>query len=173
MQIFIFNRQALSNLDSNISYLSNLPQYVTSSRFISSINNSRANISAHYDISNRMFEAYVKKLWSTSFLTAGARRFLSREMMYSCAIFPELDADLKATPAAKMNGNGHAKLNGNGHAKLNGKMHRVSSSSGSDDELDELHEAQLRKISHIIQRAQIRPGHRVLEVRRLPTTSLY
>ena len=41
----------------------------------------------------------------------------------------------------------------------------VASSSSSDKkEKDELYEAQMRKIHHIIRKADIRPGHRVLEI---------
>jgi hypothetical protein len=51
---------------------------VTNSRFANTISNSLSNIRAHYDLSNGMFEA-----------------FLSRDMTYSCGIFPELDGDLR------------------------------------------------------------------------------
>lgn len=39
-----------------MSYLLTLPQRVTSYRFLNTIGNTRSNISAHYDISNEMFE---------------------------------------------------------------------------------------------------------------------
>ncbi|KAF8904107.1 CFS1-like protein [Gymnopilus junonius] len=76
-QMFLENRENLSNMDSPISFLFTLPQKLTSYRFLNTIGNSRSNISAHYDISNDMF--------------AG---FLSEDMTYSCAIFPDLDGDV-------------------------------------------------------------------------------
>lgn len=54
-QIFILNRQNLSEMDSCASYLLRIPQKLTSWRFLNSLSNSRSNISAHYDISNEMF----------------------------------------------------------------------------------------------------------------------
>lgn len=54
-QIFLDNREELSSMDSNLSFLFTLPQRLTSYRFLNTIGNSRSNISAHYDISNDMF----------------------------------------------------------------------------------------------------------------------
>ncbi|KAF7340298.1 CFS1-like protein [Mycena venus] len=53
---------------------------LTGSRFIGSLANSRANISAHYDIGNTMFSA-----------------FLSADMNYSSAIFKDYNEDLDPT----------------------------------------------------------------------------
>ncbi|THU87213.1 cyclopropane-fatty-acyl-phospholipid synthase [Dendrothele bispora CBS 962.96] len=102
-RVFLDNREELSNMDSRVSFLFQLPQKLTSYRFLNTISNSRSNISAHYDISNDMF--------------AG---FLSKDMTYSCAIFDDLDGDLV--------------------------------------------EAQMRKMRHILKKANIQPGHRVLEI---------
>jgi cyclopropane-fatty-acyl-phospholipid synthase len=44
-QIFLDNRQRLSNLNSRASYLFTLPQKLTSYRFLNTIGNSRSNIS--------------------------------------------------------------------------------------------------------------------------------
>ncbi|KAF9523902.1 cyclopropane-fatty-acyl-phospholipid synthase [Crepidotus variabilis] len=79
-EIFMENQQYISQSSSKLSSLFSLLQKTTAYRFANSIGNSRANISAHYDISNDMF--------------AG---FLSDDMTYSCAIFPELDGDLKSS----------------------------------------------------------------------------
>ncbi|KAF8489295.1 hypothetical protein F5888DRAFT_1808958 [Russula emetica] len=54
---------------------------LTSFRFLNSLGNARSNISAHYDLSDDMFKA-----------------FLSEDMTYSCAIFSDLDEDLRETP---------------------------------------------------------------------------
>lgn len=58
-QIFLDNKERLSNLDSKLSYLFTLPQKLTSYRFLNTLGNSRSNISAHYDISNDMFAGMV------------------------------------------------------------------------------------------------------------------
>ncbi|KAJ9639134.1 uncharacterized protein PV06_07314 [Exophiala oligosperma] len=70
-QLFILNRNELSNATTITSYLSS-----TISGFMRRTNtlpNAQLNISAHYDISNEMFEA-----------------FLSRDMTYSCPIWAAL-----------------------------------------------------------------------------------
>lgn len=54
-QIFLQNRDRLSNFDSKLSYVFSIPQKLTSYRFLNTIGNSRSNISAHYDLSNDMF----------------------------------------------------------------------------------------------------------------------
>ncbi|RDB15277.1 Tuberculostearic acid methyltransferase UfaA1 [Hypsizygus marmoreus] len=151
--IFLDNRENLSNLDSKISYLFTLPQKITSYRFLNTIGNSRSNISAHYDISNEMF--------------AG---FLSEDMTYSCAIFEDLDGDLKIDlPRGEWSG-------GQGLRRVTPKVSLDSLDSPSFQKAngnghshplilrDELHEAQIRKLSHIIRKAQIEPGHRILEI---------
>jgi cyclopropane-fatty-acyl-phospholipid synthase len=53
--MFLYNRENLSELNSSVSYLFTLPQKLTSTRFLNTMGNSRSNISAHYDISNKMF----------------------------------------------------------------------------------------------------------------------
>ncbi|KAF5374088.1 hypothetical protein D9615_008893 [Tricholomella constricta] len=153
--IFLENRENLLNLNSRLSYLFTLPQKITSYRFLNTIGNSRSNISAHYDISNEMFSG-----------------FLSEDMTYSCAIFKDLDGDLKGgiplsswsggqglkhltpkasyeplSPSRKINVNGSG-LNGHAFPPVR----------------DDLYEAQMRKLNHIIRKAQIHPGHRVLEI---------
>ncbi|ORY20671.1 Mycolic acid cyclopropane synthetase-domain-containing protein [Naematelia encephala] len=93
---------------------------ITNSRFANTLSNSVSNIRAHYDLSNGMFSS-----------------FLSRDMTYSCGIFPELDRDLER---------------------------KKGLANGYREGVDELEEAQLAKIRHIIRKADIRPGHRVLEI---------
>ena len=90
---------------------------------------------------------------------------MSRDMTYSCAIFPTLDADLGMSVSSLAL---HSSSN-DGEEEVN-----TGASSptllGSDDghqgknEDDELHDAQVRKLRHIIQKADIRPGQRVLEI---------
>jgi cyclopropane-fatty-acyl-phospholipid synthase len=81
--VFIANREVLSDLSIGLlSKLSSYAQSLLNRRYANTKRGSLRNIGAHYDISNRMYEA-----------------FLSRDMTYSCAVFPTLDADLLPTPA--------------------------------------------------------------------------
>ncbi|GFZ43188.1 hypothetical protein JCM24511_00907 [Saitozyma sp. JCM 24511] len=150
-QTFIRSRPALES--SHISGVSTIPSRLfslitslTNSRFANTISNSISNIRAHYDLSNGMFSA-----------------FLSRDMTYSCAIFPELDADLAEGVDEGMNG-------AIGLTRVGGAIHKSTKAlegvgagptSGGEDPLEQ---AQLAKIRHIIRKADIRPGHRVLEI---------
>ncbi|KAJ3806737.1 CFS1-like protein [Lentinula aff. lateritia] len=138
-QIFLNNRSHLSNLSSSLSYLFTFPQKLTSYRFLNTISNSRSNISAHYDISNDMF--------------AG---FLSKDMTYSCAIFEDLDGDLKGGEQGELKGRWNG---GHGLKKLTNGM-----TNGLPSLSDPLEDAQYRKLHHIIRKARILPGHRVLEI---------
>jgi cyclopropane-fatty-acyl-phospholipid synthase len=148
-KLFIYNKDAIAGLNSAASYLFSIPSRLTSTRFINTISNSRSNISAHYDISNAMFEG-----------------FLSKDMTYSCAIFSELDSDLN-TNEDKSSGE---TWSANHVFKQIYQRQRSSSSSSipstapPEYTTDDLHSAQMRKLHHIIGKAHIRPGHRVLEI---------
>ncbi|WVF70807.1 hypothetical protein IAT40_005601 [Kwoniella sp. CBS 6097] len=141
VQVFrIFIRSQQSQNSSHISGVRTLPSKVfslvtnvTNSRFANTISNSICNISAHYDLSNGMFKS-----------------FLSKDMTYSCAIFPELDKDLTAGRQQD-------------RPRKKGLI-GVGNGNGDEDEGDELEEAQIAKLRHIIRKADIRPGHRVLEI---------
>ncbi|XP_006462387.1 hypothetical protein AGABI2DRAFT_223653 [Agaricus bisporus var. bisporus H97] len=187
-QIFIDNKDNLDNMESRVPFLFSLPQKLRSYRFLNTIGNSRSNISAHYDISNDMF--------------AG---FLSSDMTYSCAIFKDLDGDLKQDKRddlhclellrdanaevfnnynvqsdgrvhrnGDMNGltngtpinisiNGHGNNLANGYPQANNQTFADQNHPGSLED-DELYEAQMRKLDHIINKAKIQPGQRVLEI---------
>ena len=73
-------------------------------------------------------------------------------MTYSCAIFEDLDGDLKNSTHDRGSWSGGEALERIG-------ADRVFPASPST-----LHQAQLRKLRHIISKADIRPGHRVLEI---------
>lgn len=68
--MFILNRSNLSEMSMTTSSIFTAINTLMNSRFINSLSNSISNISAHYDISNEMFES-----------------FLSKDMTYSCAYF--------------------------------------------------------------------------------------
>ncbi|KAF9267297.1 cyclopropane-fatty-acyl-phospholipid synthase [Marasmius fiardii PR-910] len=137
-QIFLDNRDRLSNMDSSLSFLFTLPQRLTSYRFLNTIGNSRSNISAHYDISNDMFSG-----------------FLSQDMTYSCAIFQDLDGDLKG-------GGGLSEWSGGQGLKRLGQEQFEQYRRISDH--NDLHNAQIRKLDYILKKAKIRRGDRVLEI---------
>jgi len=119
-QISIENEQAFSGLGLSSSFLFSLPRRITYQRFLGTADNSHANISAHYDISNDMFSG-----------------FLSKDMSYSCAIFDSSDQ---------------------------GKEVGVSGEDSSIRDVDELYEGQVRKMKHAIDKANILPGHRILDI---------
>ena len=78
-----------------MSYLFTPPQKLTPYCFLNTIGNSHSNISTHYDISNEMFTGtyqYTRPMDIANFWFAG---FLSEDMIYSCAIFADLDGDMK------------------------------------------------------------------------------
>ncbi|KAM0789871.1 hypothetical protein ACM66B_006717 [Microbotryomycetes sp. NB124-2] len=70
-KLFILNRSSLNELSTGLAgKLFTTFNAIVNSRFVNSLSNAISNISAHYDISNRMFES-----------------FLSADMTYSCAIW--------------------------------------------------------------------------------------
>ena len=81
-------------------------------------------------------------------------------MTYSCAIFEDLDGDLQNGTQERGSWSG-----GEGLERIGVKP--TSSTTPSippPPSHDSLHQAQLRKLRHIINKADIRPGNRVLEV---------
>ncbi|TRM60495.1 CFS1-like protein [Schizophyllum amplum] len=144
--VFLDNRDNLVDLDSRISYLYKLPQKLTSYRFLNTISNSRSNISAHYDISNAMF--------------AG---FLSKDMTYSCGIFADLDGDLKKDCSGE-DSKRLVQSSPSTSSKSSSGSSTPAKIQGDDEEVDELYEAQIRKLDHIIKKVCIWPGNRVLEI---------
>ncbi|KAI0688988.1 S-adenosyl-L-methionine-dependent methyltransferase [Cytidiella melzeri] len=117
-RIFVLNRKdAFAPLTSSaLTKLFSVPARLTVGRFVNSLQNSHSNISAHYDLGNDMFKT-----------------FLSKDMTYSCPIFPSLDrrSKLRGLPV---------------------------------DDSEALYDAQMRKLRHIIEKAKICPGDRVLEI---------
>ncbi|KAK7028544.1 CFS1-like protein [Favolaschia claudopus] len=85
IQILILNRPTLTHHTSSLlaSALSH-GRRLTSTKFLGTLINSRANISAHYDLGNTLFKA-----------------FLSQNMDYSCAIFKNYNEDLNPVPTIR------------------------------------------------------------------------
>ena len=94
--------------------------------------------------------------------------FLSGDLTYSCAIFSELDADLM-TPDVKLESDFWS-TTGRIYDPIphfddpNFSIPSPTSSSPPEYIFDDLYTAQMRKVRHIISKAQIKPGHRVLEI---------
>ena len=109
--------------------------------------------------------------------------FLSKDMTYSCAIFPELDSDLRDSPKSS----GSSPREGQTPSLTGASTPSTLAESEHGDLLkdlslnvlnlfshhggvrhvqdteshDPLETAQLRKLQHIVRKADIRPGHRV------------
>lgn len=160
--MFIYNRENLASMTSRASYLFSIPQKLTSYRFVNTIGNSRSNISAHYDISNEMFMG-----------------FLSEDMTYSCAIFDDLDGDLKNGTTVRSEWSGGQGLTrfdldsknssadaseANSHSSTPTLSSSPLLKAVGDVQQDPLHVAQLRKLNHIIRKAHILPGQNILEI---------
>lgn len=77
IRIIIANRQKLDHLNSFASSLLLIGRRLTAYKFLGDLATSPANISAHYDLGNALFEA-----------------FLSEDMNYSSAIFRDFGEDL-------------------------------------------------------------------------------
>ena len=117
-------------------------------------------MSAHYDISNEMFAGTCSSPSVLMHVNQNALvlAFLSEDMTYSCAIFADLDGDMKSGVTDRGEWSG-----GQGLKRIGTQLHSESAASPSEFN-DELHDGQLRKLNHIIRQAKILPGHRVLEI---------
>ncbi|KAF8521213.1 CFS1-like protein [Hysterangium stoloniferum] len=77
LRLLISNKQHAKS-KTLVNTILSAPKFLTAVRFLGDITNSRANISAHYDIGNTMFAA-----------------FLSSDMNYSSAIFKDFTEDIE------------------------------------------------------------------------------
>jgi cyclopropane-fatty-acyl-phospholipid synthase len=173
--VFIENQKNLASLDSStVSWLFSLPQRLSSFRFLNSLGNARSNISAHYDLSDDMFKG-VKPHYSRptvcALITAFIRpAFLSEDMTYSCAIYSDLDGDLREKPLLGMNNHKmsqlltHSPTSEAASVESNKSTAHTSSTLPTPPLADTLTDAQQRKLAHIVARARISRGHRVLEI---------
>ncbi|CDO69847.1 hypothetical protein BN946_scf184884.g6 [Trametes cinnabarina] len=195
--VFLANRDQLSAIDSSLfsRLLSRMPHLGLTAHIVNTLANARKNISAHYDISNNMFmgqsppsssSLLVSYVCVASMLiferTVALPGFLSRDMTYSCAIFPDLDGDLQSPSLQSSPRASTPSLTGSSTpSTLAGSedppkgfaldaLHLFSASERTDRQADvdpasdPLEAAQYRKLRHIIRKADIRPGHRVLEI---------
>ncbi|KAK7056943.1 hypothetical protein VNI00_002661 [Paramarasmius palmivorus] len=124
-RLFLANRPYLSTIDGS-SWVST-PQRVLNGIWArNTLTGSRKNISAHYDISNRMFEG-----------------FLSRDMTYSCALWDEVDGDL-------VGGGEEENVEGILRIGSTQKPAQTFTQAAGKDEEDPLYEAQMNKLRYII-----------------------
>ncbi|KAI0039598.1 cyclopropane-fatty-acyl-phospholipid synthase [Auriscalpium vulgare] len=151
--IFMRNKNRLAGLDSRLSWLFRLPQRLIDRRFLGNTRNAQSNISAHYDMPDSMFKA-----------------FLSEDMCYSSAIFSQLDADLKSSQDIALNVSHKLQTVATRSPSLSSRSSSTSgaaataSTPATPPAFETLHTAQLRKLAHIVRKARILPGHRVLDV---------
>ncbi|CAG8482621.1 5488_t:CDS:2 [Paraglomus occultum] len=85
INVFAANRNHIDDMSTVPSYLFNTINYFMNTRFANTVTNAINNISAHYDISNDMFAA-----------------FLSTDMTYSCALFDNVDEPLEKAQMRKL-----------------------------------------------------------------------
>jgi len=85
-------------------------------------------------------------------------------MTYSCAIFPDLDGDVKSTVTDHGGWTGNQGLKSIDAQPVGFETVPSHSAPNGDHLRDELHEGQLRKLNHIIRKAKILPGQRILEI---------
>ncbi|TFY83856.1 hypothetical protein EWM64_g138 [Hericium alpestre] len=117
MKLWLDNESTMSNLDSSFVRVSSALSGVWNALFGQTRANARLNAIASYDQSNELFKA-----------------FLSKDMMYSCALWGEEEGGVRGDLLLPPNQASHA-----------------------------LESAQLRKIHHVLQKARVRPGSRILE----------
>ncbi|KZT11940.1 cyclopropane-fatty-acyl-phospholipid synthase [Laetiporus sulphureus 93-53] len=172
-ELLLANRKILDAIDTPLARIGRLPAAAAAkTRLANTLIQAKTNIAAHYDVSNRMFAA-----------------FLSRDMTYSCAIFPELDGYVypyspststssstsastsKDSPVVSESQSDGLPQSANGSdrgverniGRREDKTEVVDEEEDNRDD-EELYEAQMRKLQHIIGRADIKRGHRVLEI---------
>ncbi|KAI8994251.1 cyclopropane-fatty-acyl-phospholipid synthase [Trametes punicea] len=149
--VFLANREQLSAIDGSLfsRLMARMPQLGLTAHMVNTVANAKKNVSAHYDISNTMFMG-----------------FLSKDMTYSCAIFPDLDGDLRAPSVRPTLGTNMQPFTGVPICTAFAKSDDTPRAFDTEDnEVDDpLEAAQFRKLHHIIRKADIRPGHRVLDI---------
>jgi len=96
--------------------------------------------------------------------------FLSEDMTYSCAVYSDLDGDLRQKPLLGMNNHKmrqlltHSPTSEAASVDSNMSTAHTSSTLPTPPLADTLADAQQRKLGYIVARARISRGHRVLEI---------
>lgn len=96
-QIFLANRSSLSGLGDSVLPIFNLGRRLTASKFLGDTATSRANNSAHYDLSNNLYVILNLSRYPTVLTRwRSFSAFLSEDMNYSSALFMDFNEDLKS-----------------------------------------------------------------------------
>ena len=85
IKVFIFNRDRMGNLDTRFAWAGHLLARISHLRAANVIGKAQENVSAHYDLSNDLFET-----------------FLDPSMTYSCAIFESEEESLETAQLRKI-----------------------------------------------------------------------
>ncbi|TFY65970.1 hypothetical protein EVG20_g5119 [Dentipellis fragilis] len=117
MKLWLENESGMANLTSTLGRVSSAMSGVWNALFGQTRSNARLNAIASYDQSNELFKT-----------------FLSRDMMYSCALWGDEEGGVRGDLVGRKQDN------------------------------HDLESAQLRKIHHVLRKARVKPGSRVLEV---------
>ncbi|KAI0293386.1 S-adenosyl-L-methionine-dependent methyltransferase, partial [Russula brevipes] len=129
MDLWLDNESGMTSLSTVFKRFSSALSGWSNALFGQTRIRSRLNVIAGYDQSNELYKAYLK------FTHRPRQGFLSKDMMYSCALWSDdeggIDGDL---------------------------LPRVGA-PGTDLEM-----AQLRKIHYVLRRARVKKGQRILEV---------
>ncbi|MBL1384550.1 MAG: class I SAM-dependent methyltransferase [Colwellia sp.] len=78
IELFAINEKQLDEFEKKFAFFSNIAHRLTHLKNKNSESGSKKNIVAHYDLGNDLYES-----------------FLSKEMLYSCAVYPSKDASLE------------------------------------------------------------------------------
>ncbi|MCG7565630.1 cyclopropane-fatty-acyl-phospholipid synthase family protein [Pseudoalteromonas sp. CnMc7-15] len=85
VEIFVLNQDQLDEFEGRFAFFSAIAYRLKHLRNRNSTQGSKRNIVAHYDLGNELYES-----------------FLSDEMLYSCAVYPQADATLEQAQAHKL-----------------------------------------------------------------------
>ncbi|WP_350633959.1 class I SAM-dependent methyltransferase, partial [Pseudoalteromonas sp. 2-MNA-CIBAN-0060] len=85
IEIFAINQNQLDAFEKKFSFFSNIVNRLNHLKNKNSESGSKKNIIAHYDLGNDLYES-----------------FLSKEMLYSCAVYPEKEATLEQAQQYKL-----------------------------------------------------------------------
>ena len=85
-------------------------------------------------------------------------------MTYSCAIFNDIDGDLIRSGTPITDNSENLKLEEHSDCDSLAPVITPTLKRLYEGEIDELHQAQMQKLDHIIHQARIANGHRVLEI---------
>lgn len=121
-----------ATLSSTVAKISSTVSGLYNSFLGQSRSNARLNVIASYDQSNELFKARFPCLSHRHLTNKYIQAFLSKEMMYSCALWDDAEGGVRGD--------------------------LVTGPIPGD-----LEAAQRRKIHHVLRKARVKPGHRILE----------